>query len=453
MIEFLGGETLESATSVYVTKTDDCAYDPRELRMPTEVNWYLDRNFDIARSLADHQSLLFHLDIEYVNFDSPVEAYCHPTHTFEVQQVVVHGLESMLLEWGIRPLHLITGQGHHFVWRVDRSSDLAKEVRALNLAPEIVPLCMERVPTLFQHDINEEMQSSFVGVGLLMEYVVHRLKALVAGKSELPVEITAVHTGPSTRGMREIISLDISEYGDPLHSRMIRMPFTNYLKPRLTSLFQVLSAEYRGLTLRSIPLFEMDLHSALEVRLHEAQTRELAKRACVRIPEQSKGTANLLRSYLSSRLRHFHQFFYEAQHDPPEVWGETYEKTPLQDLPPCVRRILEWPNDLLLKPAGIQLVTRCLLAMDWHPRHIAGLIRSLFSNPLYAWGVDWNSYEAGTRADFYVRNFSGLYETGLDRLVDFNCFSTQEKGFCSDHPEITCSLQPFHDKLLSRQCR
>lgn len=64
-----------------------------------------------------------------------------------------------------------------------------------------------------------------------------------------------------------------------------------------------------------------------------------------------------------------------------------------------------------LKPAGIQLVTRCLLAEGWHACHIAGFIRSNFQDPAYNWGVDWRDYDPAIRADFYVRLFAGQYTT------------------------------------------
>jgi hypothetical protein len=90
-----------------------------------------------------------------------------------------------------------------------------------------------------------------------------------------------------------------------------------------------------------------------------------------------------------------------------------------------VEDLLLWPNDRLLKPAGIQLVTRVLLADGWHPRHIAGLIRSKFENPIFGWGVDWHDYEPSTRADFYTRLFAGLWATGVNILP---CHDGEEAG-------------------------
>jgi hypothetical protein len=447
LIEFCGADHLEQATAIYLTHTDGCAYDRRELRPPVELDWFLERHLDIARSLADTESLLLHLDLEYVNFDAPTAAFANPQRAFDLQEPVVREIEALLLGWGIRPLHLITGQGHHFVWRIRRSSEVARRITALNPAPELVPCCLEHLPPLLTGHLDTAAQEAFAALALLAEFVAQEIKRRAAPHCTLPVEITAVHVGPCATRQREMISIDISEYGDPLHTRMIRMPFTAYLKPSARKLPQ--AAGLAPPALRAIPLHEMDCRQALQVRQSDAEVAELARRACVRIPLQEEGCMHLLEQYLASRLRRFHEYYYSARHDPRQVWPQTYDRTPLETLPGCVRHLLEKPNDLLLKPAGMQLVTRCLLADGWHPRHIAGLIRSKFENPAHGWGVNWSDYEAGTRADFYTRLFAGLHATGVDRLVDFNCTSTLEKGFCFAAEGRACELETRRSRLLT----
>ncbi len=447
LVEYLGGDTLEAATAIFLTHSDGCLFQRSELRPPLDLQWFLDRELDISRSLADRESLLLHLDIEYVNFDAPGEAYVDPSRTFELQEPVVRVIESLLLDWGIEPLHLITGQGHHFVWRVPFESELAGRIAALKPSPDLVAACMERVGDGVGSEISRDQQGTFTAIALLMEYLAHRIKWNAAPQTLLPVEITAVHVGPCATPQRELISIDISEYGDPLHTRMVRLPYTNYLKPWITGLARDMGIEHALPRFRSIPLHEMDVRMALQCRQDEHSVLELARRAGGRIPIQERGTGRLLDEYLTSPLRKFHEFFYSESHDPKERWNETYGRVALEPLAPCVRHLLEFPNDRLLKPAGIQLVTRALLAEGWHPRHIAGLIRSKFEDPAYGWGVNWNEYEAGTRADFYTRLFAGLWATGVDELVDFNCVSTREKGFCATSPSTACELARYHEIL------
>jgi len=143
LIEFAGGGTLDQATAVYITRSDGCQFDRRELRLVTELDWFLERDLDIVRLLADSASYLLHLDVESVNFDSPAEVYLDPWRCFELQEPVVKVIEPLLLGWGIRPLHMITGQGHHFMWRIGRGSEVARRLRALNPAPEWVPRRIE----------------------------------------------------------------------------------------------------------------------------------------------------------------------------------------------------------------------------------------------------------------------------------------------------------------------
>lgn len=450
LIEFLGGETLECATSVYITHSDGCQYDRRELHRPADLDWFFERELDIARSLADSKSYLLHLDVEYVNFDSPGEVFVDPWRCFELQEPVVRVIEALLLEWGIRPLHIITGQGHHFVWRIAQAAGAAREIQALCLSPELTCLCMERLPPSLVGGIVAADQTFFAALALVIEFVAHQIKERAAARCALPVEITAVSVGPHLTQQREMISIDISEYGDPLHTRMIRLPFSNYRKPWVTGLARWLGIEDRISTFYAIPLYEMDFRQAIKVRQVEQDVLELARRACVRIPLQEEGTLRLLESYRASRLRGLHESFYSIPQGAPEDWAAAYGRTALDAQPHCVRHLLEFPNDLLLKPAGIQMVTRCLLAQNWHPRHIAGLIRSKFENPSYAWGVDWTDYEAATRADFYTRLFASLHLVGIDRLVDFNCTSNREKGFCFPVQDGSCSLEPLRRMLLTQ---
>jgi hypothetical protein len=448
LIEYLGGDTLDSATAVFITHSDGCLFQRSELRPPSELKTLLDLDIDIARSLADRESVLFHLDIEYVNFDDPTAAYSDPHRAFAFQEPTVRVIEELLLEWGIRPLHLITGQGHHFVWRISSNSTLAQQITALNPAPELACACHLRAGEGVTEEIRLEAQEMFTAIALPMEYIAHRIKWLAAPLSKLPVEITAVHVGPGQFQNREIVSIDISEYGDPLHTRMVRMPYTNYIKPWASGLVRDPRLGEGLPRFRTIPLFEMDVEQAIACSRNEKEVRRLARRAGTSIPFQEKGTARLLSEYLNSDLRMFHEDFYSVPHLSEDDLEEKYGSLSTL-LPPCGKSLLDYPNDRLLKPAGIQLITRSLLGLGWHPRHIADLIRSKFANPDYCWGVDWLEYEPGTRADFYTRLFAGLWKTGVDELVDFNCISTMEKGFCPSDKHEHCSLCELNHTLTN----
>jgi hypothetical protein len=56
----------------------------------------------------------------------------------------------------------------------------------------------------------------------------------------------------------------------------------------------------------------------------------------------------------------------------------------------------------------MRMVTRTMLALGSHPRHIAELIRSKLESD-YGWESQWLDTDPATRADFYTGVFSGLF--------------------------------------------
>jgi hypothetical protein len=111
-----------------------------------------------------------------------------------------------------------------------------------------------------------------------------------------------------------------------------------------------------------------------------------------------------------------------------------------------VENVLQNPNDLLLKPAAVQHLVRVFMALGWPPRQVAELIWTVFEQD-HNWGSIWNQSNACWRADFHTRVFAGLIFTGADSLVDFNCVSHQEKGYC---PSSGCpSNLESYQRLLS----
>ena len=111
--------------------------------------------------------------------------------------------------------------------------------------------------------------------------------------------------------------------------------------------------------------------------------------------------------------------------------------------------LLEHPNDWLLKPAAVQHIARVLTALDWRPRAIAQLIYSCYQRDCN-WGDHWVRIDPFNRAIFYTRSFTGMIATGNDKLIDLNCVSNREKGFCMV-PECRSNLIPYRDILLERR--
>jgi hypothetical protein len=273
---------------------------------------------------------------------------------------------------------------------------------------------------------------------MTLEWLAHRVVARASMASAVSVQITDVRVGSGRRG-RECVSIDLSEYGDPLMTRYLRSPYTYYRKPsRRPDLF----GHHVGPRLPNlicVPVFEMGESEAVTAMRDPTAVKQLATRASASIPDASLGTSRLTECYGRSELARFHRRYYSAADD---RHGE------MPELPPCAEKILQCPNDLLLQPAGIQHIVRVLLALGWNPRCIARLIWEKFGED-HAWGERWNIYDPARRADFYTRLFSGALVTGADGMVDLNSVSHIEKGCCSA-AECACDLSVFRRSLEER---
>jgi len=446
--EFLGGFSLDQATAYYITRCIEPIYDDYVVKPPAELNEYLDRGYDLHRSLWDRESLVVHLDIEYNNTDFPAEPYLDPARTFLIQQPVEWAIEKLLLEYGIRPLHLLTGRGHHFLWTLRRAHPGFYLLRQIDKVSRALQGKYQQPMAPTGEAVTLDVGAAFSGLSMVVEYLGHRILMGSRPHMEIPVEFMDISVSPQQRG-REMVSVDLTEYGDPLYTRMIRVPYSVYLKPYQK--YGVIHERIRDLVsiLFVLPLHEMDVVQAVKIMRDPKKVAAVAERASAVIPDQSDGTERMIRDYLGSRLARFHRGYYSDEHDPPEAWPRTYDRTPLERVPPCIRQYLVHPNDLLLKPDAIRQVVRVFLALGWRCRHIAGLIRSKYERD-YHWGRRWDIYEASTRADFYVRCFAGLIDSGLDNLADFTCTTTRENHLCFN-PDGSCSLDFFRTLLQERQ--
>ena len=437
ILEYLGCEQIEKASCDFIGRLDPVNPSRFERHPAAHLQALLDEGCELARSFGDRHSMLVHLDIEYVNFDDPAAAYANPQRAFALQEPLVAAIEARLLMFGIGYLHLVTGQGHHFVWKIGKGMPLSDRIAGLGICNTA--------------DLEAADDPLFAHLGLLMEHLAHLIKRDAARGCSLPVEITARHVGPTISDAREMVSIDISEYGDPLQSRMIRIPYTMYRKPWISGLIDRRSLGSRVRSFFTLPLHEMTIADLIDRRHRPEVVLDLARRAGVSIPMQVAGMEKLLDSYLASGLATFHRWFYSRGHGWHPAHGSDVDEAAVRSLPPCARYVLDHPNDLLLKPSGMQLVTRCLLALGWHPRNIAGLITAKFRDPSHEWRGQWDHYDPAVRADFYVRLFAGEIDQRLELGVDFNCVSQQEKGFCWNPHR--CSLTPIHRQLYAKESK
>jgi hypothetical protein len=306
MAEFLREEPLSGDTTDVVMMIGDVHYP--NVRKVSGLPSCLKDDLEISRPLSGSQFLLVDLDIEYVNFDCAAEPYLHPERAFALQEVVTATIEDQLLSFGIAPLHLLSGRGHHFIWQVRRDSYSFDLLRTLGHPTPTVLSHYERMAPVGGAKIGLALGTAYHGLGRVIEYLAAEIKRISAPPSKIPVELTALEVGPGVRG-RDMISLDISQYGDPLDIRSVRVPYSRYLKIERQK--DTLGEEMIDslAPIFEIPLHKMSVTTALKVMRNPEAVIALAEQATSFIPDCSIGMERLISAYVGSPLANFHHDF------------------------------------------------------------------------------------------------------------------------------------------------
>ncbi|MBD3427098.1 MAG: hypothetical protein GF409_07720 [Candidatus Omnitrophica bacterium] len=445
MAQYLGGETLEDATAIYVTRCDSWTK-LKTIKKPSELDFFLGGQSDVGRSLWDKKYLIAHLDIEYVNFDFPAEPYLDQERSFSLQVPLVDTIKKILAQYGIAPFHLVTGRGHHFTWLLRQDSEAFKKLKDCGHLSRYLAKFYRMGHGPEGESITRDLAKAYSGLGLVLESLVWRV--LVSGSlgTEIPVKPFCSPEKKCERGWEALI-VDISEYGDPLHTRMIRLPFSLYLKPWEEDVLSEGGIGPKTGLSCAIPGDGLDTSLFAEVTHNPERILDLAAGSDAHIPDTSVEMEKLIMDYERSRVKYYHDWFFSREQCRPSEWPRTYDLFSLSALPPCARKILTEPNDLLLKPVCIDYLVKILLSLGWHPRHIAGIMRSKYERD-HAWGDLWYHYDAGLRADFYCRVITSGIFLGTDKLDTFGCELPRKFCYC----EKDCpGLEKYRLSLLKRR--
>jgi len=445
MLEFLGGSDVSNVSAAFIAGNDGS----RSLGAVMPVDrlaecW--DHGLEIERSLWDRRSLIVHLDLEFHSFDHPEAAWMEPERAFQIQESTLAATRKVLAPFGIDPLICVSGRGYHLAWSVENTCRVFRRLANIGRIPPSLESRYIQPCSPEGACVGLEQGRAFSGLGMLLEFVWHRALRERNRETRIPLQPTAIEVGPGAHG-REIISLDLSEYGDPMDSRQIRIPFSAYLKPLQFEWLLGAEGARRLLPIFEIPLGGMKIQEAIAAARDADAVVALARECPVPIPDASEPMEHLLDEYEHSELREFHNRFNASLGD-WAGWETPFSSLRLPETPRCMRWILDHPNDMLLRPAALQHVVRVLMACNWSPARIAQAIYASYRQDCN-WGEIWNRLDPSHRAIFYTRLFAGMVATGSDPLIDFNCVSHQEKGLCSS-PECQTNLIAFRNNLLNR---
>ena len=308
IVEFLGGNQVHLPTCRYIIGGDESGPHLDQPLPIAELESLLDRGLEIGRSLWDGESLLADFDVEYVNFDHPAEPFIDPERIFELLQPVAEEISETLQRYEIPVLRLVSGRGHHFVSRIRRNSAEFRQLVRLGRGSDSLWQIGNQSHLPEGRRVSEELSRAFAGLGLLMEFLAHGIKRRAAQRSAIPVELTAFEVGPSSRG-REMISIDLSEYGDPLHMRMMRGAFTVYLKPWQQPWAVSPNVLENLPPLFIIPMQRLSWRETIPIMRHPGLTTELAHTSSAKIPDATAAIPRLINDYEQSKLAEFHRQF------------------------------------------------------------------------------------------------------------------------------------------------
>jgi len=401
------------------------------LSVPNDkIFWLFDIGADIFRSVWDREAVIFVLDFEYYNLLYPAEAYFKPYDVYYKLEEIYQRLKSIYQRYKLNYISIQTGQGYHFVFKLKFTDKLFSKLLSLGYLEPTLKGKYNSTSVRRKKTVPEEVGLAFHTAGRIIEFICYKLFNQLKDYKGLPVVYSDVSVGNKNK---EAISLDLSMYADPIYMRDVRVPFSVYQKHRIYHKFK--------LTTQNIPPFVVlvrennveqyfnNFEEVVKTRTDIKKVVDLAEKISCKIPDSGDGLDILLEDYKSSHLYKIHKQFDSCEHDDPNIWWRTYDRFETKILPLCVRHCLEHPNDHLLKPTNLQTLTRVLLKLGWHPKHIAGLVRSKYERN-YGWGDTWYKYDAASRANFYVRLYSDLILTGIDKEEDLNCWSHYEKGCC-----------------------
>ncbi len=411
----------------------------------THLDHLLAEDADISRSLWDTRALLVHLDVDYQNLDFPGEAYCHPADVFFKLEPAYRAVHHLLKRFDLPLLAVTTGQGYHFTGVVPLDAPVIDRVALL------VPDMPNWLPTLPERhasgapDLTLRHARAYVGMGMLLEYVAQAAIRRARRRTPVPIVMNGTAVGPGLAG-RDCVSIDLSCYGDPLDVRHIRVAYGAYQKHRFRP--DLFGERVAAVVPPLVAIPRRGAAMPLPANLRDARHAARAARSgAAALPVVTEGLERLVGAYMRSPLAQFHRAFYATPRRTAAEREQLFKQLTLADLPNCVRRPLLTPNDLLLQPARVQHLTRWFVSEGMPARDIAALIQSRYDGD-FGWGRHWHTVDAETRAEFDVRVFAGLLATGVDRAVDFNCRSTQEKGVCPSEPCVH-DLRVDQERLLS----
>ena len=373
---------------------------------------------DISRSHLDFAGVNLFIDVEYGNRLLPGEIFHQPLVAFEKLEGLRKSIRDFLEKKHIPYLELMTGQGYNYVSRIRRESASYASLAELGQRLKVLPwsAAKQLIQKEKKHGNIPLLADSLVfgALGRISEFMYSQVERAYG---DLPIEPADIHEHD------EIAILDTTQYGYLITNRSNRIAFSLHQKS-----LKKPEMRYYGPPISTITPQGLSLEQRVDIRSdtsdNYAKAAQLAGEARTTIPEAD--VSFLVTSYLMSQT--YEQHRHEADErlettigeeeiatlnalypemDPTGVfWGvppqpdwRTINAAPISH---HARRVIDFPNDLLLKPRDIKHLASELRDHGIARSEIVSLIAFKYSEN-HGWNADLTRNDAMLRADYWLR--------------------------------------------------
>jgi len=414
---------------------------------------------DVFRPIISRHGVLGVFDLEYYNTrnkellflplrremsDIPEKFGFHDLVFREYLEPVYQRISSAL---GDETIADMTWSGYHFLTEIKRESPvynkllmLGWHLRDKNAEGPLMPnnqemaikmainiRCLEpqliaAYSAIDEADIKRRVPTTIAdGVvytmfGRILEYLCHCVISDTQKEIDVPITIC----DSADQG----ISLDISQYGDPVYMRIIRSAFSSWDKHNMNGFVSDLVGEAPFLdVVRKYGKFENNnLPELFELARDYESSIEYAKNFSGKIPAAGTRIFNLALQYENSLLRRFHKDFDDVEHDPD---NSTYMLAEFDErFDARARQLMAAPNPELMQPKNLKWFSEHLLLHGINSKHIGGIIAARYEAEDKGWKQKyWSKYLTRTRANFWARVYCGLDNCRIN-----DCFSAKNNS-------------------------
>jgi len=385
----------------------------------TELEVRLGQGPDIFRPLVDRHGVLGVFDIEYYNWDKKT--------LFLPDKEQEFGVRDKIFRRQLEPIYQIISQtfgeeciidttwsGYHLLTNIWKKSSVYELLFELGKSwrDDGTPRCLEKsLVTAYNEKIYDDLKRNsgtdlkdgvvYQQFGRVLEFLSHQIIQQAQEKVSLPVTIC-----DSTE---ECLSLDLSQYADPVYMRIIRSVFSSWDKHnQIESLSQIVGKPPFLDIVRKYGSYEnQDIKQVLHLAQDYERAVEYNQQFSNCIPLAGKKTLALIEQYAQSKLYSFHQEFDKTEHDATD---ENYKLAKFDhNLSWDTREMMEYPNPTLLQPRNLKRLTEELMSKGWHPKHIGGMLAGRYEAEGKGWDKRyWSKYKPRTRANFWARTYAAL---------------------------------------------